>query len=56
MGGEKRANLGDAFGVTGEGVAVVVVDVGDSEKYANSNWWSSAVAVGERRKGRLIRL
>jgi len=54
--GEKKAQLCDVFGVTGEGVAVVVAEVGVSCRYASSNSWSSAVAVGERNKGRLILL
>ena len=52
----KKVQLGDVFGVTGDAVAVVVAEVGESCRYANSNSWSSAVAVGERNSGRLILL
>jgi len=54
--GPKGEKIDAAFGVTGDEVAVELAESGVSERYASNSSWSSAVAVGERIKGRLILL
>jgi len=60
LGSISKSEKGDCekpkSGVVGDGVAVVAGDTGVSLKKASNSRWSSAVAVGERKVGRLILL